>query len=89
VRKREGIEPRNENAIVGADVFSITEGYIKGVQSAMTLANPPGSETGARHQGKVGNSGGPMGSFTHGSRVARPANRDEAQWPIGSRMPSY
>jgi hypothetical protein len=50
MRKREGIEPRNENAIVGADVVSITEGEIKGVQSAMTLANPPGSESGARMQ---------------------------------------
>ena len=79
MRKREGIEPRYENATVGADVVSITEGHIKGVQSAMTPANPPGSETGARHQGKVGNSGGPMGSSRHGSRVARPANRKEAQ----------
>ena len=30
MRKREGIEPRYERCIVGADVLSITEGYIKG-----------------------------------------------------------
>jgi hypothetical protein len=89
MRKREGIEPCNENEIVGADVLSNTEGHIKGVDTAMTLANPPGSETGARHQGKVGNSGGPMGSSMHGSRVAQLANRKEAQRPIGSRMSSY
>lgn len=31
MRKREGIEPRYERLIVGADVFSITEGHIRGV----------------------------------------------------------
>ena len=30
MRKREGIEPRYERLIVGADVFSITEGHIRG-----------------------------------------------------------
>jgi hypothetical protein len=30
MRKREGIEPRYEQRIVGADVFSITEGSIRG-----------------------------------------------------------
>jgi len=30
MHKREGIEPRNEQLIVGADVFSITEGSIRG-----------------------------------------------------------
>jgi len=45
----------------------------------MAPANPPGSETGARHQGRVGNSGGPMGSSMTRSRVAQPANREEAR----------
>jgi hypothetical protein len=30
MRQREGIEPRNEQLIVGADVLSITEGHIRG-----------------------------------------------------------
>jgi hypothetical protein len=30
MRKREGIEPRYERLIVGADVLSITEGSIRG-----------------------------------------------------------
>ena len=30
MRKREGNEPRHENARVGADVLRITEGHIKG-----------------------------------------------------------
>jgi hypothetical protein len=30
MRQREGIEPRYEQLIVGADVFSITEGSIRG-----------------------------------------------------------
>ena len=86
MRKREGIEPRNRVKHVGADVVDKTEGNIKRANTAMALANPPGSETGARHQGRVGNSGDPMGSSTDGSRVAQPANREEARRPIGSRM---
>src|SRR5688500_14724808 len=89
MRKREGIEPRNQNEQVGADVVRLTEGHIKGAQLALALANPPGSETMARHQGRVGNSGGPMGSSMDGSRVAQPANRKEARWPMGSRISPY
>ncbi len=86
MRKREGIEPRNINATVGADVLSNTEGNIKGANQATAPANPPGSETGARHHGKVGNSGGPLGSSLEGSRGAQPVNRKEARCPRGSRM---
>jgi hypothetical protein len=32
MREREGIEPRDERLTVGADVFSITEGYIRGAE---------------------------------------------------------
>ena len=69
MRKREGIEPRNKYETVGADVISGAEGNIKGAQAALAPANPPGSKTVARHQGRVGNSGGPMGSSMEGSRV--------------------
>ena len=89
MRKREGIEPRYGRGIVGADAVSKAEGDIIGADMATAPMNPPGSETGARHQGRVGNSGGPMGSSTDGSRVAQPANREEAQRPIGSRMSPY
>ncbi len=89
MRKREGIEPRNKYETVGADVISGAEGNIKGAQAALAPANPPGSKTVARHQGRVGNSGGPMGSSMEGSRVAQPANREEARRSIGSRMSPY
>src|SRR6266853_5925412 len=56
---------------------------------AMAPANPPGSKTGARHQGKVGNSGDPMGSSMDGGRVAQPMNGKEAPRPLGSRIPPY
>lgn len=89
MRKREGIEPRYGRENVGADVVSKTEGHSKRVHEAMTLANPPGSETGARHHGTVGNSGGPLGSSTERRRVDQPTHREEARWPRGSRMSPY
>jgi hypothetical protein len=89
MRKREGIEPRYERETVGADAVRNAEGYIKGADTARALANPPGLETGARHQGRVGNSGDPMGSSMDGSRAAQPVNREEARCPIGSRMSPY
>ena len=86
MRQREGMEPRYKYATVGADVVCGTEGKIKGAQQAMAPMNPPGSQTVARHQGRVGNSGGPMGFSRERSRVAQPAPREEARRPIGSRM---
>src|SRR5215471_6523501 len=89
MRKREGIEPRYGYEIVGADVVSFTEGNIQGAQTAMAPANLPGSKTVARHQGRDGNSGGPIGSSKDGRRVAQPDNREEARQPMGSRMSPY
>ena len=86
MRQREGIEPRYVQRIVGADVVSKTEGHIAGAALAMAPENPPGSETGARYHGRVGNSGDPLGSSTDGSRVAQPAHREEARRSRGSRM---
>ena len=68
MRKREGIEPRYERLIVGADVLSITEGSYQ-QPMAMAPANPSGSKTGARHHGKVGNSADPMDPSKEGERV--------------------
>ncbi len=86
MRKREGMEPRDEREIVGADMVSNMEGHIEGAEQAMAPANPPGSETVAHHQGRDGNSGDPLGAFKDGGRVAQPAHRKEARWSMGSRM---
>jgi hypothetical protein len=43
MRKREGIEPRYEQLIVGADVFSITEGSIREADGH-GLREPTGAE---------------------------------------------
>ena len=79
MRKREGIEPRYGRETVGADAVSKAEGNIRGADRARAPMNPPGSKTEARHQGRVGNSGGPMGPSKAGGRVAQPANREEAR----------
>ena len=71
MRKREGIEPRDERETVGADAVSKAEGHINGADMARAPANPPGSETVARHQGRVGNSGDPMHSSREGGMVAQ------------------
>ena len=55
----------------------------------MTPTSPPGSETVARHQGRAGNSGDPLGSSHQGGRVARPVNGGETQRRSGSRMSPY
>ena len=78
MRKREGIEPRYGYETVGADMLSFIEGNIKGADETMAPANSLGSKTVARHQGRVGNSGGPMGSSREGRRAAQPDNREEA-----------
>ena len=54
----------------------------------MTPTSPPGSETVARQQGRVGISGDPEGSST-GGKVAQPANGKETRRPSGSRMSPY
>ena len=89
MRKREGIEPRSRYETVGADMLSFIESNIKGADETMAPANSLGSKTVARHQGRGGNSGGPMGSSREGSRAAQPDNREEAPQRMGSRMPSY
>src|SRR5918999_247071 len=89
MRKREGIEPRSSCETVSADMLLDMEGNSKGAQPAKAPARSPGSKTVARHQGRDGNSGGPMGSSTPGGRVAQPANRKEARRPMGSRMSPY
>ncbi len=55
----------------------------------MTPTSPPGSETVARHQGRVGNSGDPLGSSQPGGRVAQLVNGQETPRPSGSRMSPY
>ena len=81
MRTREGIEARYRHESVGADAVNKAEGNIEGANTARARTNPPGSETGARHHGKAGNSGGPLGSSREGSRVAQSAHREEARRP--------
>jgi hypothetical protein len=60
MRKREGIEPRNEQLIVGADVVSNTEGYIRGADGH-GLREPTGVEdrgTSPRQSRELGRSYG-------------------------------
>ena len=65
MRKREGIEPRDKQKLWVPT--SLARGKAKSEEpSARAPANPPGSETVARHQGRVGNSGDPLGSFRWG-----------------------
>jgi hypothetical protein len=64
MRKREGIEPRYEQLIVGADVFSITEGSIREADGH-GLREPTGVEdrgTSPRQSRELGRSYG----FFHG-----------------------
>jgi hypothetical protein len=42
MRPREGMEPREKDETVGADVCSGTEGTIKGAKQAMAPAPPRG-----------------------------------------------
>jgi RNA-directed DNA polymerase len=86
MRKRAGIEPRYKGETVRADMLLDREGHSTGAHPAKAPAHAPGSKTVARHQGRDGNSGGPIGSPTEGGRVAQPANRQEARRPMGSRM---
>jgi hypothetical protein len=86
MRTREGRVPRYEGAPGRADMLLDLEGHRTGAHPATAAAHAPGSQTGARHQGRDGHAGGPRGSPTEGGRGAQPATRQEARRPRGSRM---
>jgi hypothetical protein len=65
MRQREGIEPRDENKL-WMPTLLVKRKAIPRKPTATASAGPPGSKTVARDQGKVGNSGDPIGSSDTG-----------------------
>ena len=88
MRKREGMEPRDEQRIVGADMVSNMEGSIRGANG-----HGPREPTGVEDRGTSAGQGRELGRsdalLQPGGRAAQPAHREDARWRIGSRMPPY
>ena len=86
MRKREGIEPRYKPEIMDADVLTNTEGNTGGAkdQGSRGSIGVRDHSTSPRQSRELGRSHKPL---HHGGRAAQPANREEAQWFAGSRMP--
>src|SRR5882724_10401229 len=86
MRKREWIEPRDEQRTVGADMVSNMEGSIRGANG-----QGPGEPTGVEDRGTSAGQGRELGRsdalLQLGGRAAQPAHREAAQRRIGSRMP--
>ena len=76
---REGIEPRYENQL-WMPTWLVTRKATPEEPIAMAPAGPPGSETVARHYGRVGNSGDPINSSSLG---VRRYNRQTGRTPDG------
>jgi RNA-directed DNA polymerase len=88
MRQREGIEPRDEQRTVGADMLSNMEGTIRGAEG-QGPREPAGVEdrgTSPRQGRELGRS---KGLLQDRGRAAQPAHRKDAQWSLGSRMPPY
>ena len=88
MRKREGIEPRDERRIVGADMISNMEGSIRGA-NGQGPREPTGVEDRGTSAGQDRELGRSDALLQRGGRAAQPAHREDAQWHIGSRMPPY
>jgi hypothetical protein len=81
MRKREGIEPRHKHATVGADVVTMTEGNIKGAQSAMAPFGPTGVEdrgTSPRQSRELGRSSGLFQGGKEGGTTGKPGGSPTA-----------
>jgi len=84
MREREGIEPRDENQLWMLTLLVKRKATPK-KPTATASAGPPGSKTVARDQGRVGNSGGPIGSSDtgvgqHNQTTGRKPN---GRWEVG------
>jgi hypothetical protein len=88
MRTREGIEPRDEQRIVGADLLSNREGHIQGAQGQGSR-EPTGVGDRGTSTGQDRELGRSDALLQRGGRAAQPAHREEAQRRIGSRMPPY
>src|SRR6266850_2940179 len=88
MRQREGIEPRDERRIVGADLLSNREGSIRG-----TKGHGPREPTGVEDRGTSTGQSRELGRsdvlLSLRGRAVQPAHREEARRRIGSRMPPY
>jgi hypothetical protein len=88
MRTREGIEPRDEQRTVDADMLSNMEGSIRGAEG-QGPREPTGVEdrgTSPRQSRELRRS---KGFLQDGSRAVQPAHREDARWSLGSRMPPY
>src|SRR5918992_377889 len=88
MRTREGIEPRDERIIVGADLVSNREGSIRGA-NGQGPREPTGVEDRGTSAGQDRELGRSDALLQLGGRAAQPAHREEAQGRSGSRMPPY
>src|SRR5882724_2632327 len=88
MRQREGIEPRDEQRIVGADMVSNMEGSIRGAKGQgprePTGVEDRGTSTGQSRETREIRCAPPVRA-----RAVQPAHWEEARWRIGSRMPPY
>jgi hypothetical protein len=88
MRQRAGIAPRDERRIMHADMVRHMEGAIRGA-NGRGPRGPTGVEdrgASARQDRELGRS---KGLLQCGGRAAQSARREEARWPLGSRMPPY
>jgi hypothetical protein len=85
---REGIEPRDERIIVGADLLSNREGHIQGAKSQGSR-EPTGVGDRGTSAGQDRELGRSDALLQSGGRAVQPAHREDAQRRIGSRMPPY
>ncbi len=85
MRKREGIEPRNCNETVSADMLRYMESNTQGAKRQGSTGGSPGSMTVACHQGRVGNSGDPANS-SHagvGQYNRQTGRKPDGSWEVG------
>lgn len=84
MRKREGIEPRYENKSWMLTCLEQRKA-IPEEPTAMAPEGPPGSETVARHYGRVGNSGGPISSSVQGvgCHNRQTGRKPDNLWEVG------
>jgi RNA-directed DNA polymerase len=86
MRKREGIEPRDEQRIVGADLLSNREGHIQGAQGQGSR-EPTGVGDRGTSAGQDRELGRSDALLQSGGRAVQSAHREDAQRRIGRRMP--
>ena len=84
MRKREGIEPRYENQPWMPTFLAMRKAILE-EPNARVPEGPSGSETTARHQGRVGNSGDPANSsrVEVGQYNRQTGRKPDGSWEVG------